>query len=103
MRSASKSPEVSLPASRESEMVSTATPNAVNARSISILPPGMLFPPGRSAQLVADDLVHRFGLGSAELDQLFELCGRSFSEDSVLERGCVDVDVERGAAQPRVP
>src|ERR1700686_760303 len=101
MRSASKSPDVSLPASRESEMVSTAAPNAVNARSVSILPPGMLGSPGRSAQLVADYLVHRFALGGAKFHQLFQFGGRGFSESTVLERGRVDIDVQRRAAQSR--
>src|ERR1700716_3876945 len=59
--------------------------------------------PGPSAQLVADYLVHRFALGSAKLDQLFKLCGRSFSECTVFERGCIDVDVQCRAAQSREP
>src|SRR3984957_4609126 len=97
MRSASKSPDVSLLASRESEMVSTAMPNAVNARSVSILPPGMVDSP--LAQFLAHDLVYRFALGGAKVDQLFQLGGRSFGEGAVLEGGRIDVDVQGRAAQ----
>src|SRR6267143_6792269 len=40
MRSASRSPEVSVAASRESEIVSTAIPSGVKGRALSIRPPG---------------------------------------------------------------
>src|SRR5271165_4026569 len=99
MRSASKSPEVSLLASRESEIVSTATPSAVNARSASILPPGIVSSPSEGlAQFIAHEGVHGFALGSASLEQLFQLGSRSFSERAILEGRCVDVDVQRRAS-----
>src|SRR6266446_7727079 len=41
MRSASRSPEVSVAASRESEIVSTAMPSGAKARAGSIRPPGI--------------------------------------------------------------
>src|ERR1700722_8120284 len=57
----------------------------------------------RSAELVAHDLVHGLALGGAMRDQLFQLRGRPFGEDAILECGCIDVDVQCGAAQSREP
>src|SRR6202030_2377463 len=46
MRSASRSPELSVAASRESEIVSTAIPSGLKVRAGSIRPPGIAKPSG---------------------------------------------------------
>src|SRR6202795_122776 len=55
------------------------------------------------SQLAADEVVDRFALGGARVDQLLEFGGRSLSEGLILEGRGIDVDVERGAAQCRIP
>src|SRR5213082_3192584 len=57
MRSASRSPEVSVAASRESEIVSTAMPSGMKGRAASIRPPG-------TAKLSGDSRSLAYPIGS---------------------------------------